>query len=44
VVGLAFAVEALRIAEPVVTVAAAGSLATIGIITAASLLRRPGKC
>ena len=34
VVGLAFAVEALRIAEPGVTVAAVGSLATIGIVAA----------
>ena len=40
VVGLAFAVEALRIAEPGVTVAAAGSLATIAII--ATGLRPPG--
>ena len=34
VLGLAFAVEAVRIAEPGVTVAAAGSLATIGIVIA----------
>ncbi len=42
VVALAFAVEALRIAEPGVTAAAAGSLATIGIAAAANLRRRPG--
>ena len=41
-VALAFAVEALRIAEPGVTAAAAGSLATIGIAAAANLRRRPG--
>ena len=39
VVGLAFAVEALRLAEPGVTAAAAGSLLTIGIV-AARLRRR----
>ena len=42
VVSLAFALEALRIAEPDVTLAAAGSLVTIGIVAAANLLRQPG--
>jgi uncharacterized membrane protein len=41
VVGLAFALGALRIAEPGVTAAAAGSLATIAIVAAANLIRRP---
>ena len=41
VVGLAFAVQALRIAQADVTAAAAGSLATIGIVAAAGLRRRP---
>jgi uncharacterized membrane protein len=41
VVGLAFAVEAVRIAEPGITVAAAGSLATIGVVVAAARRRRP---
>jgi uncharacterized membrane protein len=42
VVGLAFAVEAVRIAEPGLTVAAAGSLVTIGLVTAALRRRASG--
>jgi hypothetical protein len=42
VVAVAFAVEALRIGEPAVTMAALGSLATIGLVAAGTRGRAAG--